>query len=119
MAKQAKTIEDIDAATKRWKTRLKRAVNKIEELDRQRARIAKRQSAPQAPATMIIEAGTPAPLDPKPPRRRVKAGLKLTPRPPVVTPEMPDLPSLSPQQMLAKAKALREELAREKRKSRA
>jgi len=39
MAKKPKTIEHLDASIARWKTRLKRAVNMIDKLEKQRKRM--------------------------------------------------------------------------------
>jgi hypothetical protein len=50
-----KTIEQIDAGLARWQTRLKRAVNAIERLQKQRKRMAKAASKPPVAATPPVK----------------------------------------------------------------
>lgn len=49
MARKQVTIEHLDASINRWKSRLRRAVNMIDKLEKQRKRLAVRVSVPAHP----------------------------------------------------------------------
>jgi len=60
MAKRTKTIADLDAAEKRWKTRMKRAFTALDRIDQQRRRLAAKTGAPM-PTTKPVIAKTVTP----------------------------------------------------------
>jgi hypothetical protein len=66
MAKKP-TIESIDASLARWKTRLKRAVNMIDKLEKQRKRLVKAAGRVSVPAYPTVDSeATLGALPPKP-----------------------------------------------------
>jgi hypothetical protein len=54
MAKRTKTIADLDAAEKRWKTRMKRAFTALDRIDQQRRRLAAKTGAPMPTTKPVI-----------------------------------------------------------------
>jgi len=56
MARKTQTIEQLDASIKRWKTRLRRAVNTLGTLEKRRNRLAAKAVEPKVPASTLVAA---------------------------------------------------------------
>ena len=72
MPKTTKTIEKLDASISRWKTRLRRAVNMIDKLEKQRKRMAARPPSLTA-GKPVAEARAATPVPPPIPPSPVEA----------------------------------------------
>jgi hypothetical protein len=59
MAKRTPTIEHVNASIARWKTRLKRAINALDKLDRQKRRIEAKAGIAPTTKPMIVKVNAP------------------------------------------------------------
>lgn len=88
MKRKTKTVEEIDAALARWQTRLKRAVNTIDRLTKQKRALERKAATakPKPLAVQLLEEMAEAGRKPERPRKPQRAPLVSAPAPAAPTP---------------------------------